>query len=370
MKRSTRTVLLALAFAAPVAASAGDEVGHWYLNPYVGGISADSIYTTKGSDLLYGIGFGRHLSENWSLEANLNTARLKDKYDGDHFRLSGLTFDLLRVFRRDSVFAPYISAGVGAVRYEPGALSVFDGSPAIGNGNQTGLAAEAGLGAFVKLWENGNASRSLSLRPDVKARWDNIDARRVPLDLLYTLGLTFSFGPGVTPPAPPAPPVAAAPPPPPPPPPPPAPVSKCPGTPAGVAVDADGCPIKDVVLEGVNFETNSAQLTGASRPILDKVADGLRQHPHLKVEIQGHTDSTGSAKYNLGLSDRRAASVREYLISQGVPAAQLTERGYGETQPVANNATAAGRLSNRRVVMHVLDNPGDVPVKKAGTAAE
>ncbi len=120
----------------------------------------------------------------------------------------------------------------------------------------------------------------------------------------------------------------------------------------------------------MNFETNSANLTAESRPVLDEVAKGLREHHRLKVELQGHTDSTGPAPYNLKLSQRRADSVRDYLVSQGVPQSQLTTKGYGETQPVASNATKEGRLQNRRVVMHVLENPGDIPVKDAGKAQE
>jgi OOP family OmpA-OmpF porin len=145
----------------------------------------------------------------------------------------------------------------------------------------------------------------------------------------------------------------------------------CPDTPPGVAVDANGCPIKgDVVLEGVNFEINSDVLTGDSKPILDNVAKGLREHPRLQVELQGHTDSTGTAIYNLALSERRAKSVQDYLISQGVSASQLSAKGYGLTQPIASNATAAGRRQNRRVVMHVIANPGDVTVHKEGQAEQ
>jgi OOP family OmpA-OmpF porin len=137
----------------------------------------------------------------------------------------------------------------------------------------------------------------------------------------------------------------------------------------GVAVDQDGCPIKtDVVLEGVTFETNSAVLTASSRPVLDNVAKGLKEHHRLKVELQGHTDSTGSAVYNMGLSQRRADAVRDYLVSQDVPAEQLTAKGYGKTVPVASNATGQGRAQNRRVVMHVLENPGEVTIHKEGQA--
>lgn len=96
----------------------------------------------------------------------------------------------------------------------------------------------------------------------------------------------------------------------------------------------------------------------------------MKKHPRLKVEIQGHTDSTGSPAYNLKLSQRRADSVRDYLLSQGVPEDQLQTKGYGQTQPVATNKTAEGRAKNRRVVMYVISNPGDVKVEGAGTTAD
>jgi OOP family OmpA-OmpF porin len=143
----------------------------------------------------------------------------------------------------------------------------------------------------------------------------------------------------------------------------------CPEAPAGVALDANGCPIKgDVVLEGVTFETNSSVLTGDSKPVLDTVAKGLKEHPRLVVEVQGHTDSTGSPNYNVALSERRAESVRDYLLNQGVSSGQLSAKGYGQTRPIAPNTSAAGRAQNRRVVMHVLENPGDVVVHKEGEA--
>ena len=101
---------------------------------------------------------------------------------------------------------------------------------------------------------------------------------------------------------------------------------------------------------------------------LDDVADGLKKHPRLKVELQGHTDSRGPDAYNLTLSQKRADAVRAYLIKDGVPATQITAKGYGEGQPIADNKTDAGRAQNRRVVMLVVDNPGDVEVKGAGEA--
>ena len=139
---------------------------------------------------------------------------------------------------------------------------------------------------------------------------------------------------------------------------------QCPGTPRGTAVDATGCTRKgSITLQGVNFDTNAATLTADSRPVLDAVAADLKKYPRLKVEVQGHTDNVGADAYNLGLSQRRATSVREYLVAQGVAADQLTAKGYGESQPVSDNSTPAGRKENRRVVLSVLSNPGDVEVQ-------
>jgi OOP family OmpA-OmpF porin len=347
-----------LVLATPLMAFAGDEVGHWYLDPNIGGITPDNVLNTTGTKLDYGLAFGYNMTKEWSAELNFNGARLNDRYDSGHLGLYALSLDFLRVWNRDGRFAPYFSLGAGALQAQPSASTAS---------NQTSLMAQAGVGAFLKLWENGDASRSLALRPDIKARFDRFGKSGGPVDYLYTLGLVFSFGPGIPPP------VAAAPPPPPPPPPtpPPPPVVKsmCPDAPAGVALDANGCPIKgDVVLEGVTFETNSAVLSGDSKPVLDTVAKGLKEHPRLVVELQGHTDSTGSPNYNVALSERRAESVRDYLLNQGVSSSQLSAKGYGQTQPIAPNTTAAGRAQNRRVVMHVLDNPGDVVVHKEGQA--
>jgi len=366
-----RFPLYALLAAAPVVASAGDEVGHFYFGPEVGGINASGDRGTKEHDWVYGLDLGYNIAENWTVEVNGNTARLKDRYDPGNLRLNAYTFDVLYVFNRPSMFAPYIAAGVGDLNYHP---SLYN--------SRNDFVSEVGVGAFVKLWENGNASSSFSLKPDIKVRWDDASPAGHLRDYLYTMSFVFSFGPGTKPP--PAPP---APPPPPPPPteaaPAPPPVvttppdsdgdgvpdniDRCPNTPHGVAVDQWGCPRKgSIVLEGVTFETNSAILTADSRPVLNEVADGLVKHPRLKVELQGYTDSTGSDKYNLVLSDKRANSVREYLISQNVKSEQLVAKGFGKADPVASNATPAGRAKNRRVVMKVLENPGEVTVKGAG----
>lgn len=109
-----------------------------------------------------------------------------------------------------------------------------------------------------------------------------------------------------------------------------------------------------VVLEGVHFETNSANLTQESYEILDGVAAKLRDNPKVKVEIQGHTDEVGTPEYNQDLSQRRAETVRDYLVSKGVKEDRLVAKGYGATRPVAPNTTDEGRAKNRRVELKKL----------------
>jgi outer membrane protein OmpA-like peptidoglycan-associated protein len=130
---------------------------------------------------------------------------------------------------------------------------------------------------------------------------------------------------------------------------------KCPGTAAGTRVDAVGCPIlfteakTPVVLRGVTFETGRSALKPDSYTILDIVAASLVANPDIKIEIGGHTDNTGSAATNTRLSEARANAVRAYLATKGVAPERMVAKGYGPTQPVAPNTTAAGRAQNRRV---------------------
>lgn len=125
---------------------------------------------------------------------------------------------------------------------------------------------------------------------------------------------------------------------------------KCPNTPAGKAVDNSGCELAtEYKLERVNFEFDSAKLTADSTASLDAAVQILKRHSDLKVEVAGHTDSVGNDDYNMGLSERRAQAVADYLIANGADAANITVKGYGETDPVADNGTEEGRAANRRV---------------------
>jgi outer membrane protein OmpA-like peptidoglycan-associated protein len=108
-------------------------------------------------------------------------------------------------------------------------------------------------------------------------------------------------------------------------------------------------------LTGVWFESDSDALNDDSRATLGRVARSLQEHESVRVEVGAHTDSTGNADYNMGLSLRRAEAVRNHLIAQGVDPDRLVARGYGETRPLVDNVTEAGRSRNRRVELKQLD---------------
>ncbi len=132
-------------------------------------------------------------------------------------------------------------------------------------------------------------------------------------------------------------------------------LDKCPDTPKGERVDGTGCPFnKEILLQGVKFANNSADLLPESSAVLDRAIATLKRYPELNIEVAGHTDSVGSDAYNLQLSSRRAETVLKYLQAGGVTNT-MTSKGYGERQPIASNATDEGRQQNRRVVLRALN---------------
>jgi len=108
-----------------------------------------------------------------------------------------------------------------------------------------------------------------------------------------------------------------------------------------------------VILKNIFFDVNKYDLKPESQVELDKLVQLLTDNPTLKVEISGHTDNTGTAADNLVLSNNRAKSVVNYLISKGIASNRLTYKGYGESQPIADNKTDEGRAQNRRTEMKV-----------------
>jgi OOP family OmpA-OmpF porin len=129
---------------------------------------------------------------------------------------------------------------------------------------------------------------------------------------------------------------------------------QCPGTPSGLKVNEKGCVVaQKSALRGVTFLPDGARLTDEGRATLDAVAETLKAQADLKVEIAGHTDSVGSEAYNTLLSQQRADAVRAYLVGKGVEGNRMTAVGYGELEPVARNDTEEGRRANRRVEFRI-----------------
>lgn len=134
-------------------------------------------------------------------------------------------------------------------------------------------------------------------------------------------------------------------------------LDECPGTPPDTPVDSKGCELEgDYVLEGVNFQTNSDRLQAGATAVLDDVVRTLKRYPDIRFEVAGHTDSDGAAEYNQGLSARRAQTVHDYLAANGIAVNRMTVRGYGETQPIADNTTREGKAQNRRVALNIIDD--------------
>jgi OOP family OmpA-OmpF porin len=140
-------------------------------------------------------------------------------------------------------------------------------------------------------------------------------------------------------------------------------LDKCPGTPVGIKVDKDGCPeaaslskktasdkICGPASIDIKFDFDKADIKPIYHAELKKLGDFLKENPKAKGTIEGHTDSIGGKSYNQKLSQRRAESVRNYIIKNfGIDASRIGTKGYGFTKPVAENKTKEGRAKNRRI---------------------
>lgn len=127
---------------------------------------------------------------------------------------------------------------------------------------------------------------------------------------------------------------------------------------AGTGVDVtptdDGSAILVNLPDGVTFDVDSYALNPSFRPTLQQIAQSLNQYPNSLVDVYGHTDSTGSASHNQTLSENRARTVANYLVSNGVSSSRVRSQGFGMTMPVASNDTPEGRAKNRRVEIKIV----------------
>ncbi len=270
-------------------------------------------------------------------------------------------------FNPNGTWRPYIGVGVN--------YTMFSGEETAGALGGRELKLDDSIGAAGQVGIDIGATDELVPEPerplhrhercesDWLASWTVDDIGSVDINpMVYGVHVGYRFGA-------PAPVAAPAPAPrrsPPPPPPPPAKCAdtdadgvcdeadKCPGTPAGTKVDSVGCPLEQTLK--VLFDFDSAELRPESITELERVVKFMNDVPFAKAMVEGHTDSVGSDAYNLALSDRRAKSVFDYLSSRGVDPARLSSVGKGESDPIADNATAEGRQVNRRVMLIRTDS--------------
>ena len=301
------------------------------------------------------IGYGHPLAGKWSWEFQLfeDVLAVEPSVLSDFHRY-GAGFDLNYRFRREGV-TPFVLLGTGVARNEvfPSTLNDTDYFGNVGLGILSGglgkseirLRAEVRYvrDRFEILDEGEKNDRRLGIGVQIplgRRVEERLVEREVPREVVREVQVPAqvvdSDNDGV-----------------------PDQNDRCPGTLEGLATDNRGCAAtsrqSSVRLEGVTFELNSATLTADASAILLRVADALRGEPNLRAEIAGHTDSSGADAYNLRLSQERADSVLQFLVRQGIERNRLVARGYGETQPVADNATPSGRERNRRVEFNVLN---------------
>lgn len=129
-----------------------------------------------------------------------------------------------------------------------------------------------------------------------------------------------------------------------------------------------GCPEKQrariaqgkiEILEAIFFATGKDVIEKRSHAVLEDVAKILLKHAHVRIRVEGHTDSQRALKSNMTLSERRAAAVKRFLEERGGDASRLESQGFGPTQPIETNKTAAGRAKSRRVVFSIIENAND-----------
>jgi OOP family OmpA-OmpF porin len=391
MKRVAIAGILAASVCTTGVANASEKPGQWYVAPMASVIWVDD---SRGADDDVGaaLGFGRAISEDWNVELHSFGYSLSGFNDTDMW---GVGLDMMRVYYRTRRISPYLSIGGG-----------FNQKNRAFGEDEKNSYANAAFGFLTDFVAGGG----VSLRTELRYRLDFESPTEQ--DLMANVGLQIPFG---SPYAQPAPEPRAAP----------ADTDgdgvpddrdQCPGTPAGVEVDADGCPLDSdgdgvpdhrdqcpdtpsgtpvnaegcpldsdgdgvtddrdrcpdtrpgvrvdvngceitavIRLRGVEFAHDSERLTPSSKQTLDDAAATLQKHEDLRVEVAGHTDSSGTDSYNQQLSERRARAVLEYLASAGVDRQRMTSRGYGEAEPEADNSTPEGRAENRRVELRIQE---------------
>lgn len=270
------------------------------------------------------IGVGKAINDWLNLELNLKGQHADLDGASGSWNQYGASVDGLFFFNRSPAFAPFAVLSAGVLQ-----------SDLSGVKKDTAPVVEAGLGFMHDVDDDG-----AKLRVEARHRWDFADidvhgGNTTFNDWIVTAGVSIPIG---------ARPHAAAAP---------RPVPEI-AAPRPVPTPTPTPVTETVVLKGVNFCFDCDKLSNEAKAILDGNAMALIQsHPNANFEIAGHTDSKGSDSYNADLSNRRAGNVAAYLVSKGVAADRMKSKGYGESQPVADNGTETGRAANRRVELRI-----------------
>lgn len=297
----------------------------------------DSARDFDNNGNLFGASVGYFLTDAVELRLGYDEVHNARGDDGRNIKGSNTALDALYHFNAPGdTLRPYVSAGFSD-------QSIGQN----GNGGRNG-STFANLGGGAKLYFTEN----FYARAGVEAQY-NID--QGDTEWAPSVGIGLNFG-GGSKPAPAAEPVAEVcsdsdndgvcdn-------------VDKCPDTPANTTVDADGCPAVAEVVRvelDVKFDFDKAQVKEESYGDIKNLADFMNQYPQTATTVEGHTDSVGTDAYNQKLSERRANAVRDVLVNQySVGAERVNSVGYGESRPVADNASEAGRAVNRRVEAEV-----------------
>ncbi|MGV8059262.1 MAG: outer membrane beta-barrel domain-containing protein [Smithellaceae bacterium] len=365
------------------------KAGSVSVTPFIGGYTFEGNQNYKTAPV-FGIRGGYNFTKNWAAEGFFYyvPTKINDIVGDDDLKLTAYGVEALYNFMPDKRLVPFLAVGAGGSHYSP--------PGGVDSTNKFTVDYGAGVKYFLTDY--------LALRADIRHTLPLNDRYN---DLLYTFGINFAFGgvkkakvaetvqEAVAP-------QAAAP------------VEvvidsdkdgvpdnldQCPDTPAGVAVDKDGCPfdsdkdgvpdyldkcpntpigvtvdkdgcsppvveevkaqaaeaVPEIVEKGrttlnVLFATNKAVIQKNSFQDIDNLAAVMKKYPELNVTIEGHTDNVGSAVYNKKLSQRRAEAVKIYMVKKaGIDAKRLTAKGFGLEKPIASNATKEGRQQNRRV---------------------
>ena len=390
MRKVILIVIAALVLTALPALAENGEAGDWDLGVFGGyGWPAEYGPYHPSNDWLFGARVGYFFTPAWSLETSWQRLDTRTNFaaslglQDQHMTLSCYRLDMLYNFAEGSSIRPFLAGGVGCEKTDV---------QGFGSRSDVGWNAGGGLRWFT--------SPHFYVRLDGRVVWTKVggDIDATQRNYESTLGVGWVFGghhaagaPAAVPPSetdsdadgvydrtdrcpntprgwpvdkwgcpldtdgdgvPDG-------------------IDRCPDTPRGVKVDGWGCPYppapikvplieilrerKAVVLHGVEFDNDKDTLRPESLVTLDEVATSLKDWSGTRLEVQGHCSDPGTEAHNMDLSQRRAAAVKAYLVSRGIDASRLVPKGYGESRPIADNHTDAGRQVNRRVELHVID---------------